>query len=966
MAKKTSAKKTKKTEEKTSIYQRYLPLICFVALCILIFYPPFVRGLFFKEDVFLYHVFTAAVFILVWIDKIMRRDYSFMKTPLDWAVLAYAGAYLIAVIGAVHPGEAFYGFLRALNYFVIFWLVSQLVKDCKRYETVLQVMLAAGVGVAVIGILAVAGYSHYPGAAINGILYSTLQYSNSTAAYLAAVSIISLTLFLTAEGRLQKVIYLLSAFILIFAVLGTLSKGAWLIFIIGALMLLIGISGVYEKLKLIYIFLLVFAAAAFAYNGFAGSITAEGANLSYLFPGIIITAAGYFVLEGTAFLKEKKGAKTASAILLIILLFGMGGGFFALGQTESGTAYLNQRIVQEIKQLTDFENNSYISRADFWRWGLEIVKDYPVNGVGAGGWNALYHQYQDYLIWTTEAHNHFVQVWVEAGTLGLISFLSMWFLLITAVYRLLKLPGYKKNRHSVMMWGVFSTATAIGMHAFIDFTLSLGAVAIMLWTLFALINAEAQKQDIWQLKTEPRFFINLAAAAVIVLLFLTCGLSYRAAHVYAVRGAENLKLMSEAKEPTERNDYYRKALQYYEKAAALNDLSGEYKADLAYIYALRYNTLREMKGQENVASFALEQTKRTIDEAAKLKKYDPKVRSSLLNTASMTGNLELMLAQAEGILHSNPLDINVYESNLKVLAAAMNYYEKNKSQADVKKTARKMEEVYNLYLSKKAGINPGRRWDGPVFNLNSRSLNYVAKAYFMSGKYEDAKNLLAASFENLLLAEFSDPDFKNTFKEDENWKLTSIKDSGAEDGYALKIRAEKDLTGWPLVLNLAGKVPVYPGTEYILDVRYKVLKYKLNPNADSRATIGIWGWITGSDGSSQNVSFAFYNHEAETDAEWKTARQSLKIPDGFETRRLYIGTGSIGKGSEFLIDYVRLYPVLNQNTDPAILENAAYYAAALYKTGKVKEAEKIAKRLKDSGDSYYQEYVNLVNFTPLN
>lgn len=964
MAKKTSAKKRKKTEEKTGIdiYQRYLSLICFIALCILIFYPPFVRGLFFKEDMFLYHVFTALVFILVWIDKIMRRDYSFINTPLDWAVLAYAGAYLIAIIGAVHPGEAFYGFLRVLNYFVIFWLVSQLAKDYKRYETLLQVMLAAGVGVAMVGILAVAGYSHYPGAAINGILYSTLQYSNSTAAYLAGITIISLTLFLTTKNHLSKIVYILSSFTLIFAVLGTMSKGAWLIFAVGVIILFLGIRGIYNKLKLLYLFALPFVVALFAYDGFNPS--SAGADIKYFFYGLFITFLAYLFIAAADLLKAKKGVNAAVSALLLLFILGAGSTLFVLSQKMPDSSYLSQRIVGEARELTDFKNYSYTSRADFWKWGFEIVKDYPVNGTGAGGWNALYHQYQDYLVWTTELHNHFMQVWVEAGTLGLMSFLAMWGFFITAVYRLLKSPGGRENRQAVMIWGVFATATAVGMHAFIDFTLSLGAVAVLLWTLFALINAETQKQDIWQLKTEPKAFINLAAAAVIALLFLTCGLSYRAAHIYAVKGAENLKLMSEAEEAAEQNGYYQKALKYYEKAASLNDLSGEYKADLAYIYALRHNTLKNMKGQENAASYAFEQTKRTMGEAAKLKKYDPKVRSSLLNTASLTGNLELMLAQAEGILYTNPLDINVYESNLKVLAAVMDYYKKNKSQADVKKTARKMEEVYNLYLAKKAGINPEGRWDGPAFNLNSQSLNYMAKAYFLLEKYEDAKNLLAASFENLLLAEFSDPDFKNTFKENENWKITSVKADGAHDGYALKVQALQDLTGWPAVLNLADKVPVYAGTEYILDVRYKVLKYELNPSADSRATIGIWNFLNGPSGS-KNTSFAFYSYHDGTETEWKTARQSLKIPDGFETRRLYIGTGSIGKGSEFLIDYVRLYPVLNQNTDPAILENAAYYAAALHKTGKVKEADKIAKRLKDSGDSYYQGYVNLVNFTPL-
>ena len=82
-------KKQTKTVEKnpqSNHLTKWLPVVTFVLLGILIFYPPFFRGLFFNEDMFLYHVFTALVFLLIWVQKIYHKDYSFLKTPLDWAV----------------------------------------------------------------------------------------------------------------------------------------------------------------------------------------------------------------------------------------------------------------------------------------------------------------------------------------------------------------------------------------------------------------------------------------------------------------------------------------------------------------------------------------------------------------------------------------------------------------------------------------------------------------------------------------------------------------------------------------------------------------------------------------------------------------------------------------------------------------------------------------------------------------
>ena len=242
--KKKKQTKTKEIHQPTSHLPRWLPVVTFIFLGILIFYPPFFRGLFFKEDMFLYHIFTALVFLLIWVQKLYQKDYTLLKTPLDWAVLAYAGAYLLSLIGAVHPGEAFYGFLRVLNYFIVFWMVTQVVKNFRDYKTILQVLLAAGTGVAVIGLLAATGYSNYPAAFDGRVILSTLQYTNTTAAYLAVISLLAITLVTVEKKYSIRVIYTIAAFLMILVILCTLSKGAWLIFVIGAILLLAVMPGV--------------------------------------------------------------------------------------------------------------------------------------------------------------------------------------------------------------------------------------------------------------------------------------------------------------------------------------------------------------------------------------------------------------------------------------------------------------------------------------------------------------------------------------------------------------------------------------------------------------------------------------------------------------------------------------------------------------------------------------------------
>jgi hypothetical protein len=89
------------------------------------------------------------------------------------------------------------------------------------------------------------------------------------------------------------------------------------------------------------------------------------------------------------------------------------------------------------------------------------------------------------------------------------------------------------------------------------------------------------------------------------------------------------------------------------------------------------------------------------------------------------------------------------------------------------------------------------------------------------------------------------------------------------------------------------------------------------------------------------------------------------VEEGHQWRSFYIGTGSVGAGSSFFIDYVRFYPVLNENTPQPVLEQFAWYAASLYKTGETAEADSIARQLNTLNAQAYSTYEKLINQEPL-
>ncbi|MGI6329076.1 MAG: O-antigen ligase family protein [Dethiobacteria bacterium] len=140
-------------------------------------------------------------------------------------------------------------------------------------------------------------------------------------------------------------------------------------------------------------------------------------------------------------------------------------------------------------------------RLTFFRDALKIIGDYPILGAGGGGWKALYLGYQEKLYSTTEVHNHFLQVWIEAGTLGFLAFAGIWVFFIRAFLR-----GFFNNKttpEKKNYWAaVFVPAVALGAHSAIDFNLSLGAVSIF---LFALLGAGRS------LDVEEGYFASVAS-----------------------------------------------------------------------------------------------------------------------------------------------------------------------------------------------------------------------------------------------------------------------------------------------------------------------------------------------------------------------------------------------------------------------------------------------------------------------
>ncbi len=748
--KKPNINNPKKQNTKPAV--NYFSLLVFILGAILIFYPPFFRGLFFNQDMFIYHSVTALVFLLVCIDKIYRGDYSILRTPLEWAVLAYALAYLLSIIGAVHPGEAVYGFLKALNYFIVFWIISQVVRNYNQYINILRVLFASALGVALIGILAAAGYSKYPAAfePATGVILSTLQYPNTTAAYLAVASLLGVTLWIVERKLYLRPLYTLANFLMILVVLATMSKGAWLIFILGALLLLLGMPGKYRFSSLYSLLLAITAAAATAMKFLPAIKASQPGAINYLIIGIIIILAGELLWQLLLQVYQRWGKKTIPIIITIFLLLG--------ALTVNQQADRIQKITGDIKVsnlatefmgLKNVKDSSYTSRTDLYRWAEQIGKDHYLNGTGAGGWNALYHQYQEYLMWTTEVHSHFLQVWVEAGIIGITAFISIWLLLLYIIFRRrqqLRCSSEDKleleKQRWALNWGVLTAALALGAHAAIDFDLSLGAITILLWTLYALLNSAAIHDGLFTTKTLRQPWILLSAGIILTVLLLVSGQRMLIANnVFSASDALLLKTVA-LPPGEEKNKNMDELISQTSQAAKLDPFNARCKALQAQALALKAADMSAVSNPD--APEYREKSLEAVRKAGELAPYDIKLRGSLLNTCIILQDYDIMVHQADYLLQANPNDIHGYETAIRVSLAAAEYY---RIQGQSDKETQYMQEVVKVYTKLQKQLNKIGSpiyWEGASLFLAPEHLLNVAKAYYLLGNYQQAGEVMEA------------------------------------------------------------------------------------------------------------------------------------------------------------------------------------------------------------------------------
>ncbi|MEW6426332.1 MAG: collagen-like protein, partial [Bacillota bacterium] len=473
----------------------------FWGVALLLFFPPFFRGLFFATEQSRALILAAALFWLAWWGKHSRRDYAFLSHPLDYFILALPLVYLAAAAGAVNYGLAVDEIVKNVLYFLVYWLVVQLVREEADLSRFLHVIYLAAVGVALAGLATATGVVNIKDGFLNGRIYSSFQYPNALASYLALAAFLGLY-FRQKNGRLplaaaitdralQKVLpdrllnlrpfgylYILANFLLLAVLFGTKSRGGLLI--TGAVFALYLIGLPWQKRLPVMAHALLAGGLGYVFiHLFINSAVSKQTGIAWLWIGTGLAAATlaqaaynfFSSRRPPAWLNDR--AKAARVLAGLLGCLAAAGGAFAALRPE-----LLQKIISFSYLRNAFERTYFIKDA------LAMLKTRPLLGWGGGGWEEAYRAFQGYLYNSNEVHSYYFQVAVETGVLGLLVVLGLWAAFFWAAHRAYRAAAAGVERKT-LVWTLFAAALAVGGHAVIDFDLSLSALTIALWTVFA-------------------------------------------------------------------------------------------------------------------------------------------------------------------------------------------------------------------------------------------------------------------------------------------------------------------------------------------------------------------------------------------------------------------------------------------------------------------------------------------------
>ena len=626
-----------------------------VAMVFVLAVGPLFRGLFFAYEMFFSFAMLAflggAYLFLKWRDQ----EALLLRHSTFYCGLGLLAAYLLSFFTSVNLRGNLEAVMQLIVYLLIFVVLFDYFREHKEQIST-YFFIPLTMGGLVSALLGIAGYTRFftgDWATINSSrIHSTLQYANTAAVYFLLIALLLIALIINTKKLWMKAMLAGVGHVLLMALFFTSSRGVFLVFPPMVFLVLILVMPHGARFPSFLTVISLMAPMVLTLQKF--NVAAQAGALATTFEWLIIgavLAAGLMVAFG-AFLRLQFSTTTKYMMLaltgIVVILVGvMKGPFIGEAVKQFVLTNIPQNVLNRMQDI-NLETNSVVMRFEFYKEAWTLIQRQWWLGYGGGGFASLYQSVQKLYYAAKLVHNHYLQVFVESGILGIISFIGL--VLVSAAsmfYGRLRQLDFK---HRVESAAVLSAFLALALHSAIDFNLSFSSMGYLLWGMIAIgaaygVSASKNVQPL----VLPKISIQWASLALIAVVGLA-SVSFSLAGYQMDVGSKAKKQIVAVQ-----------AITAYEKASMYDPLNAGPKAELADLYAWMAYT-SDLKAEKDEW---LEKAVRFGERAIQLDRYYPYYNRIMTKVYFQVGMNVKAAEQALFLVEVQPLVKANYEFVVK-------------------------------------------------------------------------------------------------------------------------------------------------------------------------------------------------------------------------------------------------------------------------------------------------------------
>lgn len=643
--------------------------ITVAGILILVSFSVLFRGLFFPHETYGFLAALTLLSVLYFVSKI-RNDEPVLVNRLfviPGIILVISTA--VSFVNAANPRENLGTLLLHSELIVVFTVLYDYFygKKLQFARYLMMLVTAAGFVCAMVGLTAMTGrFNALEATVFFGRLGSTFQYANTASIYFVICLVFSITIANTDKNMLLCSIAAGMSSIFAYAFFMTGSRGGYLVitFIIPLLLLVLPS----EKWIRTAICLISAAAPVFiTQQRFTSAVeqhSVSGAVVS-LAASFIIAAVIYILLfsvyrviaKGRKFTAPKGTRLLLGCVLAIVLvLVAVFRGDLVKLLPDILADRLGRLIAEGINDV------NVLIRLNYYKDALKLISSNWLTGLGGGGWKASYQIVQDYPYIANYAHNHYLQVFVENGVLGFLSFCAM--ALISVYGLIISYIHIKDATVRTYVTGLLCGLVSLIVHAAADFDLSFISMMLLLFTMYAAamtgVTNTGMNVSLQGTKITGNIY-NLALTIISSVLF--------SFHALFFAGAYN---QNAGLKYFQKKDY-RAALVFYEEARRFDSSNPAYSFELAKLYHYFGKRSRNEDDRRLWFEKALEAGERSV---AGNKNYPAYMKTFVMICLDSDMPLKA-LETAEKLLYCQKYNAEVYELLARSYIDAATHYVKN-------------------------------------------------------------------------------------------------------------------------------------------------------------------------------------------------------------------------------------------------------------------------------------------------